>query len=154
MAKPAQETPNAHLREVTSLSVAKYRRVMGGRRAAARAAARPTVRATALVVDERDLGLARRFTLGVMVVVLQVGDLVTTRKLLDVGGQETNPLARFLMASGRFEATKIALAGVVGVLILIAPLRRRTQWVVVGVVVLYSLLLVFHAVELSGTLSA
>jgi len=127
--------------------VAKYGYVMGGRRAGGRWA-------TALVIAGPDLSLARRYTLAVLVIVLQVGDIVTTRWLLARGGQETNPIAQALIASGRFEAVKISLAGVVGMLILVAPLRHTTRRVILAVVVLYGLLLLFHGIELSGALAA
>src|SRR6266550_3120031 len=106
---------------------------MGGRRVGG-VVTRPVVPAT-------DVGLAGRFALAVLIVVLQVGDVVTTRMLLMQGGEETNPFARFLMTSGSFEPTKVVLAGVVGLLILAAPLRRGTQRVVLAVVALYAVLL-------------
>lgn len=94
------------------------------------------------------LHLTGRFVMAMALIVMNAADLVTTRLLLDVGGRETNPIANHFLERGTLPVVKVGLAGVIGVLLLIAPLRRRAESVLWIVSVAYFAVLCFHLVQL------
>ena len=98
----------------------------------------------------RELGLTARATVAVAILVMNAVDVVTTRQLLGDGGTELNPLAGRLIEAGALEEVKVGLSLVVGLLVLVAPLRRRTEQLLWGVVVFYAALLTFHLAQLAG----
>jgi hypothetical protein len=71
--------------------------------------------------------LVLRFSLAMAIIVMNAADVVTTRALIDAGGSERNPIAGHFLEQGSLVVVKIGLAGVIGVLMLIAPLRRRCE---------------------------
>ncbi|HET7720255.1 MAG TPA: DUF5658 family protein [Acidimicrobiales bacterium] len=93
--------------------------------------------------------VGRRFVMAMVLIVAQVADLVTTQLLIDAGGRERNPIADAFLANGSLEAVKLGLAGVVGTLMLVAPLRRRAEQTVNVVAVTYTLVLATHVTQLA-----
>lgn len=98
--------------------------------------------------------LLGRFALGMAIVVLQAVDIVTTAHMAALGGREANPLAAWLLATDRLVEAKILLAGLVGVLLLVAPLRRRAQQAVWMVVTFYAGVAAVHLAQLLGAAAA
>lgn len=93
--------------------------------------------------------LVRRFALAMAVIVMNAADLVTTRALIDAGGSERNPIAGHFLEQGSLVVVKIGLAGVVGVLMLVAPLRRRCESFLWFAFVAYATVLSLHVVQLT-----
>lgn len=98
--------------------------------------------------------LRGRFTLAMAIVLLQVADIVTTLHMAAAGGREANPLAAWLLATDRLVEAKLLLAGFVGVLLLVAPMRRRAQQAIWMVVTFYGAVVAIHLAQLLGTASA
>lgn len=96
------------------------------------------------------LDLAGRFAIAMSLIVVNAADIVTTRLLLADGGHEANPLAARLLDAGHLVAVKMTIVGLVGVLLLVAPVRRRVEQTLWIVVVLYSLVLTSHIAQLAG----
>jgi hypothetical protein len=93
--------------------------------------------------------LISRFCLAMAIIVMNAADVVTTRMLLDVGGRETNPIANHFLEQGTLVYVKIGLAGLVGVLMVIAPLRRRVESVLALACCAYGTVLSFHLLQLA-----
>lgn len=98
--------------------------------------------------------LRGRFTLAVAILLLQVADLVTTGQMAAAGGREANPLAAWLLAADRLVEAKVLLAGFVGVLLLVAPMRRRVRQAIWMVVTFYATVVAVHVAQLLGAASA
>lgn len=98
--------------------------------------------------------LLGRFVLAVSIVLLQVADIVTTHQMAAAGGREANPLAAWLLATDRFVEVKVLLAGFVGVLLLVAPMRRRVHQALWMVVTFYAAVVVTHLAQLLGAAGA
>lgn len=96
------------------------------------------------------LDLAGRFALAMALIVVNAADIVTTRLLIADGGHEANPLAARLLDAGHLVSVKMGVVGVVGVLLLIAPVRRRAEQALWAVVIVYSLVLTSHLAQLAG----
>jgi hypothetical protein len=93
--------------------------------------------------------LVRRFSLAMAIIVLNAADVVTTRALIDAGGSERNPIAGHFLEQGSLVVVKIGLAGIIGVLKLIAPLRRRAESLLWFAFVAYATVLTLHVVQLA-----
>lgn len=106
---------------------------------------------TALVARPARLqwALIHRFSLAMAIIVMNAADVVTTRKLLDAGGRETNPVANFFLEEGLLAEAKIGLAGLVAVLMLVAPLRRYCESILGLTCVAYGTVLTFHVLQLA-----
>lgn len=90
-----------------------------------------------------------RFVLAMVVIVMNVADVVTTRMLIGAGSREGNPIADHFLRKGSLSVVKIGLAGVVGVLMLVAPLRRRAESFLGFACVVYGTVLAWHLVQLA-----
>ena len=93
--------------------------------------------------------LIHRFVLAMAIIVMNAADVVTTRMLLEAGGRETNPIANHFLEQGTLTDVKIGLAGFVGVLMLVAPLRRRAESFLGFACVAYATVLSFHLLQLA-----
>ena len=92
--------------------------------------------------------LGGRFVMALSLIVLQVADVVTTQALLAAGAEERNPIANVFLENGSLGPVKIGLAGLVGTLMLIAPLRRRTEQTLWFVAIAYTVVLCLHMAQL------
>jgi len=82
------------------------------------------------------------------IIVMNAADVVTTRMLVDAGGVERNPIAGHFLEQGSLVVVKIGLAVLVGVLMLIAPLRRRVESFLWFACAAYGTVLSVHLVQL------
>jgi hypothetical protein len=82
------------------------------------------------------------------IIVMNAADVVTTRMLIEAGGQERNPIANHFLERGSLVEVKIALAGLIGVLMLVAPLRRRVESFLGFACAAYGTVLAVHLVQL------
>jgi hypothetical protein len=98
--------------------------------------------------------LRGRFTVAVSLILLQVADIVTTAHMAAAGGRERNPIAAWLLATDRLVEAKVLLAGFVGVLLLVAPMRRRAHQALWMVVTFYAAVVATHLAQLLGAASA
>lgn len=92
--------------------------------------------------------LITRFSLAMAIIVMNAADVVTTRMLIDAGGQERNPIAGHFLERGSLSTVKIGLAGLIGILMLVAPLRRRVESLLWFAVAAYGTVLTLHIVQL------
>ena len=90
----------------------------------------------------------RRLLLALSLMVLNAADVLATRALLDRGGVEANPLMRGLMEGLAAPlGLKVAVAGLVGVLLLCCPPRTRwAEHAVTAVVAGYALVVTWNLV--------
>jgi hypothetical protein len=93
--------------------------------------------------------LVTRFCLAMAIIVMNVADVVTTRMLIDAGGIERNPVANYFLEQGTLAAVKVGLAGLVGMLMLVAPLRRRVESCLGFACVAYGTVLAVHLLQLA-----
>lgn len=98
----------------------------------------------------RPASMARRYLLACLIVAMNVADLVTTRALFRLGGEEVNPIAAQLIKAGVIDEVKIGLACVIAALLLVSRLRPRTMRVVWLVVFFYAAVLTSHVAQLAG----
>jgi hypothetical protein len=91
--------------------------------------------------------VATRFCLAMALIVMNAADVVTTRMLIEAGGTERNPIAAHFLQQGSLVEVKIALAGLVGVLTLVAPLRRRAETFLAVACAAYGTVLTIHLVQ-------
>ncbi|MER3452704.1 MAG: hypothetical protein C4344_03250, partial [Acidimicrobiia bacterium] len=75
-------------------------------------------------------------------------------RMAAAGGIERNPVAAWLAASDRLVEAKILLAGFVGVLLLVAPLRQRVSRALWMVVTFYGAVVAWYLAQLLGAASA
>lgn len=71
-----------------------------------------TAGACTLDKPDNDVDVRRLWALrvaAVLLVLAQIGDVVSTHALLHIGGVETNPLARFLLGAGWLAVAKLGL---------------------------------------------
>jgi hypothetical protein len=93
--------------------------------------------------------LARRFSLAMAIIVMNATDVVTTQALIAAGGAERNPIAGHFLEHGSLVVVKLGLAGVIGVLMLVAPLRRRCESFLWFAFLAYATVLSLHVVQLT-----
>src|SRR4051794_663319 len=85
----------------------------------------------------------------VALLAFNLADVATTHHIIGMGGREMNPVAGWLLANGFLLAAKVALVGVIAVLLAMAP---RRLWVTRGLWTLtafYGSIIVWHVIELT-----
>lgn len=93
--------------------------------------------------------LLSRFVLAMVIIVMNVADVATTQMLIDQGSYEANPIANHFIQQGNLTEVKVGVAGLVGVLMLVAPLRRRAESLLAFACVAYGTVLAWHLVQLA-----
>src|SRR5579871_3730357 len=98
--------------------------------------------------DTRPLELVTRPAALALLFLLNIGDVITTRRVLAMGGQEGNPLASQLLTHSLNTLLLVKLALVIGIAVatLLAPARhavRSARWVWFAVLV-YGLVVIWN----------
>ena len=84
------------------------------------------------------------------ILLLNLADVITTHRILGLGGRELNPVAGWLLANGWLLAAKLGLVLLITVLVAIAPRRRwivPALWLMTG---FYAAVIAFHAAQLAA----
>jgi hypothetical protein len=85
-----------------------------------------------------------------VLLVFNIADVVTTHRILGLGGRELNPVAGWLLANGWLVVSKLVLVAVIAVLATLAPARR---WIVSSLWLMtafYGAIIAFHVIQLSA----
>ena len=80
--------------------------------------------------------------------VCNMADIVTTRRLIGMGGREMNPVAGWLMANNGLFLAKLLVVMMIGVAAVLSPPKR---WVIVSMWVaasFYAAIIAFHMIQL------
>jgi hypothetical protein len=83
------------------------------------------------------------------ILLLNLADVITTHRILGLGGRELNPVAGWLLANGWLLATKIALVAVVAVLVHMVPFRKWVAPALWLMAVFYGSVIAFHVAQLA-----
>ena len=81
--------------------------------------------------------------------VLNIADVMTTHRILGMGGRELNPVAGWLLANGMLLAAKIALVVIAGALAVAAGARRWVVPALWGMAAFYGSIIAFHMTQLA-----
>ena len=79
---------------------------------------------------------------------LNIADVLTTHRILGLGGHELNPVAGWLLANGWLMAVKLLLVGLIGTLAALAPPRRWVSFALWTMAAFYAAIIAFHGVQL------
>src|SRR2546421_11222278 len=78
-----------------------------------------------------------------------VADVATTHHIIGMGGREMNPVAGWLIANGFLLVAKVALVGVIAVLLALAPRRMWVTRALWALTAFYGSIIVWHCIELT-----
>ena len=85
----------------------------------------------------------------VALLVFNLADVATTHHIIGIGGREMNPVAGWLLANGWLLVAKVALVGLIGLLVAMAPPRRWVTHALWVMTAFYGAIIAYHTVLLA-----